>query len=804
MAANVAYKVNGKADLTPLQKTEQALKKINTAASAMKTAIAGFAIAKVFQGANAVINGATDAFKNMNTALAKSNIAFSENAKLTKESVSNIREALSEFSAGNFFDGDSLNNAASIASQMGLDEEQIKGVMDAATEMAASGILPLEEAVKKLSESYQGNAGDLAKLCPELQNMTAEQIKSGAAVEAMKRQYDGFRDSMANTFSGRETQWKNTFGDLQASVGGIIQAFNFIAQGKFMKPLQELGTWISDHKQQIINFALHLPEIFSVALSAVKQIFQRTFTNEGILDLGRFIADSFGAWFPVWKTYFKGLVDFVKGIFDVTLGNIGRAVYNLVIIPMKKGFADAVNGFVEKHPKIAEFFKIGKIELDAKSVQPMDYAKLEDVTSNYAKMIEKATKDAQKALEKQKSINSDFASKYKGITDTAANNIKELLNQDLPKDLQDAFDAGAEKIKEAQETQTTPATPPKLEIDVNKIQGQFDSITNAFNSVFSSMGELGSVASGLTQGALSNMGDKMKEFEEANGRAASTTEIMSMAMNGLNAAMSSNIFGIILQIIAQIIGTINGELSKQSESFSKCINFISTIFTIVADKIAPIVEDLMKPLAGIFETIGEVIGDIIMPIMEAANDVIVPLMQALQKVFNLIGNIVHAFEPFISLAMKFLPFGVIIKGIAKVIELVAKAIAALYNHVLRPISNFLLKLVETVANGFIKMYNGIVRTFNRISVFGWHPFSFNEASEVSLGRLSEIDLSNTHQSDDDSSGNDSSKGGSASYTATSDVYVTIEFNQSYVNGDAEAIAVMLAREIRQAEKKNLI
>jgi septation ring formation regulator EzrA len=151
MAANVAYKVNGKADVTPLQKTEQALKKISTAAGAMKTAIAGFAIAKVFQGANAVINGATDAFKNMNTALAKSNIAFSENAKLTKESVSNIREALSEFSAGNFFDGDSLNNAASIASQMGLDENQIKSVMDAATEMAASGILPLEEAVKKLS-----------------------------------------------------------------------------------------------------------------------------------------------------------------------------------------------------------------------------------------------------------------------------------------------------------------------------------------------------------------------------------------------------------------------------------------------------------------------------------------------------------------------------------------------------------------------------------------------------------------------------------------------------------------------------
>ena len=359
--------INGSANVEPISKTKEALEKVSKAAGAMKTAFTGFAIAKVFQGVNAVVNGATSAFKNMNTALAKSNQAFAENALLTKESVANIRDAMSEFSAGNFFDGDSLNNAASLASQMGLNEEQIKKVMDAATEMAASGIMPLDTAVQKLSESFQGSTGDLAKLCPELSNLTEEQIKSGAAVEAMKKQYDGFRDAMNSTFEGRDKQWANSFGDLQASVGGIISAFEFLAKGEFMKPLQDLGAWISDHQKQIINFALHLPDVFQEVGTAIVQIFSRLFTKSGVLELGKFIANSVGNWIPVIKEYFVGVGKFLYGIFNATFGNVARAIYNVVIIPVKQWFADIINDFIKKHPKIVETLKTlsgGKITIE--------------------------------------------------------------------------------------------------------------------------------------------------------------------------------------------------------------------------------------------------------------------------------------------------------------------------------------------------------------------------------------------------------------------------------------------------------
>ena len=46
--------------------------------------------------------------------------------------------------------------------------------------------------------------------------------------------------------------------------------------------------------------------------------------------------------------------------------------------------------------------------------------------------------------------------------------------------------------------------------------------------------------------------------------------------------------------------------------------------------------------------------------------------------------------------------------------------------------------------------------------------------------------------------------GSATYNAARDIYVTINFNDSFVYSDKTTLAVELAREIRRAEKMNLV
>ena len=47
-------------------------------------------------------------------------------------------------------------------------------------------------------------------------------------------------------------------------------------------------------------------------------------------------------------------------------------------------------------------------------------------------------------------------------------------------------------------------------------------------------------------------------------------------------------------------------------------------------------------------------------------------------------------------------------------------------------------------------------------------------------------------------------GSSASYTAARDIYVTINYDHSYVNGDAREIALSLYNELKDCKKLNLI
>lgn len=107
------------------------------------------------------------------------------------------------------------------------------------------------------------------------------------------------------------------------------------------------------------------------------------------------------------------------------------------------------------------------------------------------------------------------------------------------------------------------------------------------------------------------------------------------------------------------------------------------------------------------------------------------------------------------------------------------------------------------------MYNGVVGVLNSIEIFGWHPFNFSTKSELDYNsmKLEKISDYSTYEGGNGSNGSSSgsgSSGGSASYTAQRDVNVSIFFTNSFVNGDAQEIAIMLAREIKRAEAKNLI
>ena len=346
--AEIKYKISGKSDTTAIAKTQLAMKKLGSEAANLNKIVGGFAIAKVMQVVSKVTNGATENFLAQNKALLQYNATVAKFGK----SLSNLNKIQNEVSRNNFFDGDSINNATKMAVSMGLTEKQIEDVLKASTDLAASGVMPLDQAVKALSLSYSGNITQLKRMNPELANLTKEQLEQGEAVRIIGQEYKGMADAMANTFEGRDTQWKNSFSDLQAEVGEIIQKVKYFGQGKWLDPINRLSNWLNDNSSKIASFIVTLPENFKIAAVAIKDIVKEIFSIDFWAKNGEVIVEIFKETFIAAKevstaimvALMKSLAELVKvvavnmgkslvsGLFG-NLGNFGiEALYRANVI----------------------------------------------------------------------------------------------------------------------------------------------------------------------------------------------------------------------------------------------------------------------------------------------------------------------------------------------------------------------------------------------------------------------------------------------------------------------------------------
>lgn len=128
--------------------------------------------------------------------------AVKNNPYLRDESVQKLKDYASHLqSIGTVGDETLIPLMAQLASA-GRSETEIMDIMSAALDASASGAISLESAVKSLSKSYSGEAGELANLNPKVKELTKEQLKNGEAVKLIAESYDGMAESTANATGG--------------------------------------------------------------------------------------------------------------------------------------------------------------------------------------------------------------------------------------------------------------------------------------------------------------------------------------------------------------------------------------------------------------------------------------------------------------------------------------------------------------------------------------------------------------------------------------------------------------------------
>lgn len=403
--AEIKYKISGKSDTTAIAKTQLAMKKLGSEVVNLNKIVGGFAIAKVMQVVSKVTSGATENFLAQNKALQQYNATVAKFGK----SLSNLNKIQNEVSRNNFFDGDSINNATKMAVAMGLTEKQIEDVLKASTDLAASGVMPLDQAVKELSRSYSGNLEELKNLNPELANLTKEQLEQGEAVRIIGQEYKGMADAMANTFEGRDTQWKNSFSDLQAEVGEIIQKVKYFGQGVWLDPINKLSNWLNDNSSKIAAFIVTLPENFKIAAVAIKDIVKEIFSIDFWAKNGEVIVE-------IFKETFIAAKDVATAIMVALMKSLAELV-KVVAVNMGKSLVSGLFGNLGSFG-IEALYRANVIDYDTRANL---LNKLDDKVSSLDNAIENWQKENKVTLE---GALNNVKSSWKDVGKTISDSVK--------------------------------------------------------------------------------------------------------------------------------------------------------------------------------------------------------------------------------------------------------------------------------------------------------------------------------------------------------------------------------------------
>ncbi len=195
------------------------------------------------------------------------------------------------------------------------------------------------------------------------------------------------------------------------------------------------------------------------------------------------------------------------------------------------------------------------------------------------------------------------------------------------------------------------------------------------------------------------------------------------------------------------------EATLQLSIVSAIFNYVGTIVSGVMDIIGNLINSALEPIAYVLTILGKTIGAILVPIIQ----ILAPIIKAVADVF-----------------------------------------IWLYNKAIVPFINAIIFVLNTIKAMVAYIWNGIASAIN--AVLGWagvHVGYMSAPASLSEGFIQPIAYSTGETG---TTGQTSTYGGAAaSYSGNKEVNIYINFTQSYVNGDARAIALMLRDEIKAAE-----
>jgi phage-related protein len=141
------------------------------------------------------------------------------------------------------------------AKAMGLSNEQAKNAVTAAANLSAATGRDLNSAFAQTLKTFGGFAGELGEVLPEMKDLTAAQLKAGAATELLNKKFQGEAEALTELFSGSAIQRANAFGDVLEEIGQtFVEVFDLSSVNQDAKVFFEnLGKSIKEFREALLR-----------------------------------------------------------------------------------------------------------------------------------------------------------------------------------------------------------------------------------------------------------------------------------------------------------------------------------------------------------------------------------------------------------------------------------------------------------------------------------------------------------------------------------------------------------------------
>lgn len=195
----------------------------------VKTTLAVGAGNLLFQAMSTAINfvsssirGSIGAYAEQEDAINRLNQSLRATGSFSDSSADSMSAFASELEATSKYSDDAILGQIAFAKSLGATNQQAKDLVLAAANLSATIGGSLEENVDKLGKTLAGSAGRLSQYVPELQSLTKEQLRAGAAAEIINKKFSGSAANDLNSYNGSIAALGNQFNNLQETIGGLI------------------------------------------------------------------------------------------------------------------------------------------------------------------------------------------------------------------------------------------------------------------------------------------------------------------------------------------------------------------------------------------------------------------------------------------------------------------------------------------------------------------------------------------------------------------------------------------------------